>query len=40
MAGIAIVAAKSFYYIADPGLGLWMHIDHPHAVSKVPRGEG
>lgn len=28
-----------FYFISDPGLGLWMHADHPHAVSRTPRGE-
>lgn len=30
---------EEFYFIADPGLGLWMHIDHPDAVSRIPRGE-
>ncbi|MFN9911210.1 MAG: hypothetical protein ACK53L_01420, partial [Pirellulaceae bacterium] len=24
-------AGESFYYIRDPGLGLWMHRSHPHA---------
>ncbi len=31
---------KEFYFISDPGLGLWMHVDHPHSVSKTPRPEG
>lgn len=24
-------SGKPFYYIRDPGLGLWMHLKHPHA---------
>ncbi len=31
---------EEFYFISDPGLGLWMHVDHPHSVSKTPRPEG
>jgi hypothetical protein len=22
---------EAFYFIRNPGLGLWMHRDHPHA---------
>jgi hypothetical protein len=26
---------QEFYYIRDPGLGLWMHANHPHAIPNA-----
>ena len=26
-------SGEAFYFIRNPGLGLWMHANHPHAFS-------